>query len=434
MKISNLLNKDLKIVEKKKIFFIVPAIIVVLTIVAMIIYGSIFGSPLNLGMDFQGGYTINVKLSTKLTADTEDQYTKDIISIIENLKDKNGNPYGVKVSSVTPQGSNESAALYVRYKAVADEKIMEEEINPAIQSALQDQIFKIIPSFSSSNGKVTLNYGSFHLVQTAFKNRVTAMETAAKTAGVTVSDFKLDETSRIITFNIAGSNKDFEDSIVNTMSIPDFYAGSVEKGDIMSATVSSELLINAILAVCLAITLMLIYIAFRFEVSSGVSAVVALFHDILMMFCFMIIFRVEINSTFIAALITILGYSINNTIIIFDRIRENVKSVFNKHSTAATIANRSVRDTLMRSINTTLTTLITILMVAIIGVPDIRIFAFPIIIGLLSGTFSSICIAPSVWSMWKDRKRKPSKNKIGKIDKIEKLDKIDKADKVVVTE
>ncbi len=174
------------------------------------------------------------------------------------------------------------------------------------------------------------------------------------------------------------------------------------------------MLTNALLAICLSIVLMLVYIAFRFEVSSGLSAIVALLHDILIMFSFMAIFHIEINSTFIAALITILGYSINNTIIVFDRIRENMRSVFHKNSTATFIANTSIKETLMRSVNTSVTTLLTITMVALIGVSSIRIFALPIIVGLLAGTFSSIFISPSVWALWKDRKRKSRKSDIGK--------------------
>ena len=116
------------------------------------------------------------------------------------------------------------------------------------------------------------------------------------------------------------------------------------------------------------------------------------------------IFHIEINSTFIAALITILGYSINNTIIIFDRVRENIKFYANKRLNGklvkpAYIANKSVQETIWRSINTTLTTLIMIAMVAIIGVTDIRIFALPIIFGLLAGIYSSVFMAPTIWAM-----------------------------------
>ena len=131
--------------------------------------------------------------------------------------------------------------------------------------------------------------------------------------------------------------------------------------------------------------------------------------------CALPICHIEINSTFIAALITILGYSINNSIIIFDRVRENMRSVYAKDMTSEQIANKSVRETLMRSINTTITTLIMIVMVAILGVTDIKIFAFPIIIGLISGTFSSIFIAPSLWALFQ-RVGKKNKNNDNKPD------------------
>ena len=124
----------------------------------------------------------------------------------------------------------------------------------------------------------------------------------------------------------------------------------------------------------------------------------------------MAICRIEINSTFIAALITILGYSINNSIIVFDRVRENMKSSYAKNMSAEDIANKSVKETLLRSINTTITTLIMIGMIAIIGVRDIRIFAFPIIIGLFAGTFSSIFIAPSLWALFQRIGKKGDKN------------------------
>lgn len=406
------MHKDFKLVQKRKIWFLIPACIVCLAIIAMIVYGLTLDAPLNLGMDFQGGYTVNVKLSTKLNNATYETYRKEVVDVIENLKDGNGNSYKLKVSSVQRQGSGNDASLYIKYKAVASDAVMEDEINPAIQQALQDNIFKIVPTISSNfageSGKYTVDYQNFILVDTTFAQKQAAIETLAATHGVAVSNFALNESGKAIVFD-ANKNVDaFTAALGETAEIADKYSGQAVKGDIISATVSSELLTNALLAVALAIVLMLVYIAFRFEVSSGVAAIVALMHDVLMMFCFMAIFHVEINSTFIAALITILGYSINNTIIVFDRIRENSRSLYYKNASATQIANDSIRDTLMRSINTTITTLITIAMVALIGVSSIRIFAFPIIAGLLAGTFSSIFISPSIWAMWKDRKRKPA--------------------------
>ncbi len=428
MKISNLMNRDFKLVEKKKIWFIVPACIIAVAIVMMIIFGCVTGEPLNLGMDFQGGYTVNVKLSTKLTSSTAASYKSEIKEIIEGLTDENGNNYNIKVSSMQEQGSGESASVYVRYKAphgISDE-VMEDEINPAIQSALQEKIFKIVPTLAWTDDKTcTVDYQNFSLVESTFDDIKSKIQALAAKTGATISSVEKvtsdnqDAGVKALTVKLSANSDAFKNALSDTVSINDKYSGQAVKGDIISATVSSELLINALLAISLAIVLMLVYIAFRFEVSSGVSAIVALLHDILIMFSFMAIFRVEINSTFIAALITILGYSINNTIIVFDRIRENTKSVFHKNSTATLIANASIKDTLVRSINTSLTTLITIAMVAIMGAAfqtfSLSVFALPIIVGLLAGTFSSIFISPSIWAMWKDRKKK-----LPKADKKEK--------------
>lgn len=177
--------------------------------------------------------------------------------------------------------------------------------------------------------------------------------------------------------------------------IPNF---SVEDSQRIGASASSTLLTNALLAVSIAIVLMLIYIAIRFEFASGISAIIALLHDVLLMCAFVLIFRIQINSSFIAALITIIGYSINNTIVIFDRVRENLRKEENTQKTNAQIVDISVKDTLTRTAYTSLTTIVSVLLLAIIGVSSIREFLLPIIFGLLAGTYSSIFVSGPVWS------------------------------------
>ena len=151
----------------------------------------------------------------------------------------------------------------------------------------------------------------------------------------------------------------------------------------------------------LAALAILIYVTFRFEFTSGACAVIALIHDILILCGIYSIFQIAIDTNFIAALLTVLGYSINATIVIFDRIRENGRHA-SKNDTYSSITNKSINQTLTRSINTTITTLLTIGMVYILGVTSIKVFALPIIIGIVIGTYSSICIAGSVWATWKD--------------------------------
>lgn len=172
--------------------------------------------------------------------------------------------------------------------------------------------------------------------------------------------------------------------------------------DNVSASVGSELTKQAIWAVSIAIVLMLVYIAFRFEVKVALSAVIALIHDVLIMLTFYSIFRIPVNMTFVAALLTILGYSINATIIIFDRIRENSK--YKSKESLEDKVNRSVWQTMGRSLNTTITTLCTIGTLAIIGVSSIKIFAVPIIVGLLAGLFSSVFISGNIYYLFKREK------------------------------
>ncbi len=204
-----------------------------------------------------------------------------------------------------------------------------------------------------------------------------------------------------------------DDSAVQSFIDGTNHSALIANGGVTTASASSELMMRSFLALLVAIVLILIYVAIRFELTSGLAAILALFHDIIITSSIMLICRVQINSAFIAALITILGYSINNTIIIFDRIRENVKMSKNlgKINTFE-VADRSVRQTLTRSILTTLTTFIMIFFVTVIGVSDIQEFAFPIMIGILSGFYSSVFLTPGLWAI----AYRPSKKKIARME------------------
>ena len=162
---------------------------------------------------------------------------------------------------------------------------------------------------------------------------------------------------------------------------------------------------NAVVSVLLASLLMLIYIAIRFDLNSGLSAVFGLIHDVLIMLSFMVIFRsfIQMNSSFIAAALTIVGYSINNTIVIFDRIRENAKKM--PAAAKEEVTNISIRESLGRTICTTVTTLITIVALCILGVASIREFALPIIVGILAGVYSANMINGYVWAFLEEKRR-----------------------------
>jgi len=164
---------------------------------------------------------------------------------------------------------------------------------------------------------------------------------------------------------------------------------------VVGPSIGDQLLKQAVIALLLALISILIYVSIRFEWRFGVASVVALFHDIGIMFAVYAIFQIPATSSFLAALLTIIGYSINDTIVIFDRIRENLKG--NKKMGDDVLVNVSVSQTLVRTINTSVTTLVTILALYILGVPAIRDFALPMIVGILSGCYSTVFIASPVW-------------------------------------
>lgn len=168
-----------------------------------------------------------------------------------------------------------------------------------------------------------------------------------------------------------------------------------------SASFGIEVQQKALLYTLLAIICILIYIAIRFEWRSAVMAVIALAINVLVMAAVYTITNIPLNTTFIAAMLTVVGYSINNTIVIFDRIRENMKSR-KKNITISELVNKSIIETLGRTINSTITTLITIVAIYILGVSAIKEFALPLIIGIAIGAYTSIFIASTFWATWKE--------------------------------
>ncbi|MBQ2896939.1 MAG: protein translocase subunit SecF [Clostridia bacterium] len=169
--------------------------------------------------------------------------------------------------------------------------------------------------------------------------------------------------------------------------------------EVVSPTVGKEMQTSAILAVVIAVALMLVYISVRFEFLSGCAAVCSLVHDVLVMVSFYSIFQIAVNTTFIAAILTILGYSINATIVLFDRVRENQK--LTRKETFSNIVNTSVWQTMMRSLNTSITTLATIIVLFFVGVSSIKEFALPITIGVVAGFYSSVFLSGNLWIFFK---------------------------------
>lgn len=194
-------------------------------------------------------------------------------------------------------------------------------------------------------------------------------------------------------------------------ALTDKLGADVKEANVISGSVSSEMSKNAILSVILAAILMLIYIAIRFhDVKFGASAVIALLHDVAMVFCLYIILRLTVGNTCIACLLTIVGYSINATIIIFDRVRENIGVMKPKKATYKDIVNLSINQTFSRTIYTSLTTFVTIFVLYIMGVASIKEFALTLMAGVVIGAYSSVCITGPLWYYMKTKLGKTEKD------------------------
>ena len=159
--------------------------------------------------------------------------------------------------------------------------------------------------------------------------------------------------------------------------------------------VSSEIIFNALLAIAIASVLILIYIAIRFAFAPALAAIISLINAVLVMIAYYAIFRVPVNASFIAALLTIIGYAINDTIVTFDRIRENKR--FAKKESFKEICEKSLWQTMRRTLNTSITTVISLIVLAILGEDTIRAFVIPLIVGVVAGTYSSIFVATPMW-------------------------------------
>ena len=235
---------------------------------------------------------------------------------------------------------------------------------------------------------------------------------------------EIDETVKPVVSEVIGSNEiqaqkvdDSNDVIVKTRALDletreALCQELVEKFGVdenqiaienIGAAISSEMRSDAITAVLLAALFMLLYIWFRFkDIRFATSAVAALLHDVLVVLAFYAVARLSVGSNFIACMLTIVGYSINATIVIFDRIRENLETAGRK-ADLQELVNRSITQTLSRSVNTSVTTFITVAVLYILGVASIREFALPLMVGIVCGAYSSVCITGALWYVMKTK-------------------------------
>lgn len=304
-------HKSLPVIEKKKLWFLISTVIIVIGIVMMPVHKLSNGSILNYDIEFVGGTATLVNLGDGNGYDSFEALSSDVKELVVEA-----------TGDATPQFQN-----------------------------VQDKDQFIIKTMSlSTEQRVTL------------------------------------QTALIDKYDI--STDDIESESI-------------------SATISSEMRRDAIIAVVVASLFILLYVTFRFHDGwFGLAAVIALVHDILVVLAVYSVGNVPVNNSFIAAMLTIVGYSINDTIVLFDRVRENMQ--LDRKYSYKELVNMSVSQTLSRSIYTSATTFIMVLVLYIIGVASIREFALPLMMGIISGTYSSIFIASPLWYVFRLRKDKKS--------------------------
>ena len=339
-----------------KWFLIAPLVIILVGIILLCTVGF------NLGIDFTGGSNMTIFIDekgayseTKLDADKDAKIIKKKIQDVLNKHDLKITTLQSTTIDAEDLGISKGSAIIVKYQN--DNSLETEEIE-AINDQIRLELLKAFGYITEADGDVDVG-------------------------------------------NIGEFNK----------------AVLVQNGGVTTASASAELMLKSFIALLVAVALILIYIAIRFEFTSGLAAILALFHDILVTASVVLICRIQVNVAFIAALITILGYSINNTIIIFDRMRDKTKIAKNSNEKIDNkiIANNAVKETMLRSILTGITTFIMIFMITVIGVADIREFAFPIMVGILAGFYSSVFMTPGLWAIaYRPRKRKKKNNSSGK--------------------
>ena len=261
--------------------------------------------------------------------------------------------------------------------------------------------------------RLTVGFDKEYSLSEAEKDIVPVIAEAAGIGEAGISVQTVSGTNEIVFKMPELSDDGTDDSQMSKVrsALTDKLGADVKEANVISGSVSSEMSKNAIFSVILAAILMLIYIAIRFhDVKFGASAVIALLHDVAMVFCLYIILRLTVGNTCIACLLTIVGYSINATIIIFDRVRENIGVMKPKKVTYKDIVNLSINQTFSRTIYTSLTTFVTIFVLYIMGVASIKEFALTLMAGIIIGAYSSVCITGPLWYTMKTKLGKTEKD------------------------
>lgn len=370
-------------VKNQKVFFIISLVLVVAAIITFVTKGF------NWDIEFVGGTELTFKLDNKATGEDEKKIADAVVEIIgkdsfSSTRVANGNEVVVRTTLVDKETN------YDELNAAIDAKIVEKFADAKVVSAEEEKVVYAIPEQAAAEGEEEKEFDPSSDIASALGDGTLALE---------VSDIVKNADGNYEITYTANSEVNLLRQLIEDKvnELYPFAEGVAETSRMtgsstVSAEVSDSLKRTAVSATAVAILLMLVYIAIRFEGRAAFAAIVCLVHDVLMMVFAYSIFGIPVSSTIIAAILTIIGYSINATIVIFDRIRENRKTM------AASVpyedkVDLGIKSTVWRSLNTTITTLLTIGLIYILGVTSIKNFALPLIVGIVSGVYTSVCLS-----------------------------------------
>lgn len=344
---------DRNIPKMFKIWFVIPFVIILIAAAVFTGYAVSYkdiSKGMNIGTDFAGGSVVNVVLGEDELSDSS-KYNKHFDTIKDVLQDD-------EIAKQVVEIAKEKYDITIDASAVKATISYSQKSDSGASMALVVKYDNISKTYDPNN---ELTGERNTLIEEKLKE-IYSEENGYKNVSVTMSN--------------------------------------------IGATASESLINTAIISLAISLAIILVYVIIRFELWSGLAAIIALIHDVAIMVALTIAFHIQVNSSFIAAMITIVAYSINNTIIIFDRVRENNK-IEKKLNTNAIIdnfeiADKSTKQSMTRTINTTVTTMFAIVIFAIIGTASVREFALPVIFGLIAGFYSSVFISPALYALMKN--------------------------------
>ncbi len=377
-----MLNKTFDFIKSRKIWLSVYAVIIVAAIVVFAVFGA------NLSIDFKGGTVLNYSFDGSIDLDKAETAVEDAV----------GQKVAVSENTNFATGEKSLVITLPSVKASVTDST-KAEILKTLNANLADNKIALKTDANSQDNNVLFSFeGSIKETNTV----TTKLEEALGLTGTTVSQ---DVGSKTLTVTVPSAIE----SSVTAKLVKTFADNKVENigSNTVSGTIASNFFLKCLVAVLLAGLLVVVYVGIRFRkiggISAGMFALLALLLDCFMAFAASLFFRLEIDSNFMSVILTTLGYSLNDTIVVYDRIRENNRLY--PEMELRELINTSVTQSLGRTIKTTVATFLAIIAIVVVaeffGLSTLRSFAIPMAIGILSGCVTSVCISSPLWYSWK---------------------------------